>query len=645
MITVRIVPQSEFGRVEAAALDDDRKLALIADMCRLNTLSAIKRAGSGHLGTSFSCMDLVVRLYWRELDVVARGIDHPDRDVYFSSKGHDAPGLYSVLFARGIITRDAFVNLRRIAGVPGHPDVAVPGIEANTGSLGMGISKGKGIALARKLAKRGGRVVVLTGDGELQEGQIWESLATVVNQRTRGLYVIIDHNKVQSDRLVSEISDLGRLEIKLAAFGWAVLRCDGNDPAAVRENLAKLFAQDDRPGILIADTLKGRGISFMEHPAALAKDGGLYRWHAGAPPDDAFEAGHRELVEKLGAGFAAAGLGTLALEDVEPAPAARKLTADSVAQAFGEELVELGRTHQELVVMTADLTADCRLREFERAFPERFVENGIAEQDMVSMAGGLALSGFLPIVNSFGTFLAARANEQIYTNATERTRIVYVNHFAGLLPAAPGHSHQSVRDIALFGSLPSVTILEPCCPAESRMAIRWLVEHGEGTGMLRLQIGPSPRAIALPPGYTLTIGRGAVLGDGRDAVLMTYGPWLVAEALAAAEKLAAQGVGLKVVAMPWLNRVDPEWFSEILGDRTVLVVAEDHHPVGGLADRLRPLLAAQPGLARVRLACVGVEGVPACGTPDEALAAHGLDGASLATRVLGLLERGGVASA
>lgn len=383
----------------------------------------------------------------------------------------------------------------------------------------------------------------------------------------------------------------------------------------------------------------------MEHPAALARDGGLYRWHAGAPPDEAFAAAHREMVERVDAELVSAGLPALALEEVEPAPPARQLTADSVAQAFGDELVELGRSHPELVVLTADLTGDCRLRGFEQAFPERFFENGIAEQDMVSTAGGLALGGFLPVVNSFGTFLAARANEQIYANATERTRILYVCHFAGLLPAAPGHSHQSVRDVGLFAGLPAVTILEPFCPAESRMCIRWLVEHGQGPAMLRLQIGPSPRAMALPAGYVLEPGRGARLTEGKDAVLVTYGPWLTAEALEAGELLAARAVGLSVVAMPWLNRIDVEWLVETMDGHGVLLVADDHASVGGLADRMLASLAGEPRLARVRFARVGVEGVPACGTPAEVLHFHGLDAGALAARVLALLGRADADSA
>ena len=151
-------------------------LSALADMCRLNALVAVKRAGSGHLGSSFSALDIVSHLLFEELNVAEVGFDDPDRDVFFSSKGHDVPGLYAALFALGVIPRERLLLLRRHGGLDGHPDVGVPGIEANSGSLGMGISKGRGIAWAKRRLGRGGRVVVMVGDGELQEGQNWEAL-------------------------------------------------------------------------------------------------------------------------------------------------------------------------------------------------------------------------------------------------------------------------------------------------------------------------------------------------------------------------------------------------------------------------------------------------------------------------------------
>ena len=221
---------------------------MFADLCRINVLYMITRAGSGHIGTSFSCLDLVSWLYLHELG--------PD-DVFFSSKGHDAPAIYAVLTALGRLPFDKIHELRRLNGLPGHPDVATPSIDANTGSLGMGISKAKGMLLANRVLGRPGRVFVLTGDGELQEGQFWESLVSAANQRQGGLTAIVDHNKIQSDIWVSRVSDLGDLEAKLSAFGWHVARVDGHDVGAIARTFATLGAITDRPKIVIADTVKG----------------------------------------------------------------------------------------------------------------------------------------------------------------------------------------------------------------------------------------------------------------------------------------------------------------------------------------------------------------------------------------------------
>ena len=244
---MELVPKGEIDRVRDAAGDRDTRLALLADVCRLNALVAIKRAGSGHVGSSFSALDVVAHLLFGELNVAELGFDSPDRDVFFSSKGHDVPGLYAALFALGVIPRERFLRLRRLGGLDGHPDVGIPGIEANSGSLGMGISKGRGIALAKRLAGNGGRVVVMTGDGELQEGQNYEALHAAVHQRVTDLTVIVDHNKLQSDMQVSEIMALGDLEAVFKDFGWHVARCDGHDWKALERAFGEFKTVTDRP--------------------------------------------------------------------------------------------------------------------------------------------------------------------------------------------------------------------------------------------------------------------------------------------------------------------------------------------------------------------------------------------------------------
>jgi transketolase len=635
MVQITLIPPSEFQRVRRATVDRFAQLALLADMCRANTLATVKRAGSGHLGSSFSSLDIVTLLYFSEMNVIDLGIENPDRDIFFSSKGHDVPGLYAVLFALGIIPREQFLNLRRLGGTHGHPDVRIAGIEANSGSLGMGISKAKGMALAKRLLGRGGRVFVMTGDGELQEGQIYESLQSAVHQGINNVQVIVDHNKVQSDKLVSEISDLGDLEAKFRAFGWHVARCDGHNFREIEGVLAEFRTVTAKPKVLIADTIKGRGVSFMEHPLALKAGGGLYPWHSGAPDDQSFAAGYGEIIARIQGRLKDLGLAPLQLEEVPPeAKSASRVSSESVANAFGEALVSMAGQRPDLVVLDADLAADCRVRAWENQYGDRFVENGIAEQDMVSMAGGLARQGLLPVVNTFGAFLAARSNEQIYNNACEGSRIIYVCHYSGLIPAGPGASHQSIRDISLFGALPNFQVIQPGNAAETRMAVEYSVNQAGENCVLRLIIGPSPRLIALPGDYRLTFGQGVPLTEGRDAVMFAYGPVMLHEALLASEFLKERGFGLRVVNMPWLNRVDDQWLAEVIEPCRAIFVLEDHAPVGGLGDHLLNHLVKQNLLAGRAFEKFAVEGYPACGTPAQVLRFHRLDGESLAARVL-----------
>jgi transketolase len=205
--------------------------------------------------------------------------------------------------------------------------------------------------------------------------------------------------------------------------------------------------------------------------------------------------------------------------------------------------------------------------------------------------------------------------------------VIYACHYAGLIPAGPGKSHQSLRDVSLFGALPNFVVVQPVNAEETRLVTEWAVEQAAENVAIRLAIGPSPRRIELPPRYRLVRGRGTVLREGRDALLFAYGPVMLHEALAAAELLATRGVEVEVVDMPWLNRVDHEWLLELTSPFGDIFVIEDHAPVGALGDALRRVLDGRA------ITVFGVEGWPACGTATEALRYHGLDGDSLAGRM------------
>jgi len=623
------VSRESIDAARAAAADPVARAELLADVCRLNTLYMIMQAGSGHIGSSFSSTDLITWL-WSETLVDPNG-GGPGSDVYFSSKGHDAPALYSLLIALGKLDFDLLHRLRRLGGLPGHPDVETPFIATNTGSLGMGISKAYGMARARRFTRQGGRIVVMTGDGELQEGQIWESLQPAANERLSEIVAIVDHNKLQSDSAVAAVSDLGPLEDKFRAFGWEVRRADGHDFRAIRDVFDHFATVVDRPKVLIADTIKGKGVSFME---GLACGDQTYHFHAGAPSLKDYLAAVGEITARVNDRLSALGARPLALASAPQPTRVAPARPERLVLAYGDELLQMARTRQDIVVLDGDLLSDCGIEAFKEELPDRFIECGIAEQHMVSAAGGMALNGILPVVHSFACFLSTRANEHIYNNATEGRKIIYTATLAGLVPGGPGHSHQSVRDISAIGSVPRLVAIEPCSEREARLAIRWAVEENPASTYLRFVNVPLDLPYALPDAYTLRVGCGTTLRAGEDVALVGYGPLLMSQAWRAAELLASEGVSAAVIDLPWLNRIDDTWVADTLARFPAIVTLDNHYVSLGQGVMVAAALARAGVRADVR--SIGLTDVPACGNNAEVLAHHGLDADSIARVVRAL---------
>jgi transketolase len=604
------VPYNEFVRICGATITETLKARIFACAARVNALYMIARAGSGHIGSSFSCLDIVCWLHLNEMN---------EGDIFFSSKGHDAPAFYSVMAGLGCLEFDLIHALRRKAGLPGHPDTSVSACVTNTGSLGMGISKAKGLIFANQKHGISGRVFVMTGDGELQEGQIWESLISAVNHKLGNLFVIVDHNKLQSDTFIEKTSDLGDLNAKFSSFGWHVERCDGNDVAALEAVFEKFRDIVDRPKVLIADTVKGAGVSFMEH-TSLDSDIAMYKFHSGAPGQESYLHAITELQLKLQALTAEAKIIPIALERVRPPEiVGQDIKRERLVTAYSRALIDQAKRNDKIVALDADLILDTGLIEFYKLFPERFIECGIAEQDMVSQAGGMALGGLLPVVHSFSCFLSARPNEQIYNNATERKKIVYVGSLAGVIPGGPGHSHQAVRDISALASVPGLHIVEPCCEAEVPLILDYCLNHVATSSYIRLVSMPCEIPFALPGPYKPEYGKGVTLCEGADAVIIGYGPVLLAEAWFAAEELARKGITLRIINLPWLNYVDPHWLiKEAIDGYDVLVTLDNHYVKDGQGEMIAGCIARCSSKNPI-IVHLGVEGVPICGTNEEVL--------------------------
>lgn len=635
--TLYYVPLKEFERARALPGSAVERTALFAALARINVLYMIARAGSGHIGSSFSSMEIMSWIQLNELRGGKGGEEMGPSDLFFSSKGHDAPGLYSVLIGMGLLDYDLLHRLRRLNGLPGHPDVGTPQMVTNTGSLGMGVSKAKGMIFANRLLGHEERVFVLTGDGELQEGQFWESLISAANHKLNELTIIIDHNKLQSDTLVSKVSDLGNLEGKFAAFGWHVERCDGHELKDLSRALANAKAQREYPTAIIADTIKGKGVSFMEH-TSIDSDVELYKFHSGAPSADAYRAATQELIDRANAALAEAGADALELEAVErPVIAAPADEQQRLVAAYSDALIEQARANERIVALDADLVLDTGLIPFQQQIPERFVECGIAEQDMVSQAGGMALKGLLPVVHSFACFLSSRPNEQIYNNATEHTKIVYVASLAGVLPGGPGHSHQAVRDISSLAGVPGLTMMEPSCAQEVGLLLDWALNANPGSSYIRLVSIPCDIRYTLPQGYVPRRGEGVTLAKGRDVALIAYGPVMLPVAMEAAQMLAGEGVAVKVINLPWLNAVDRHWLAREVSGARAVVSLDNHFIVGGQGDRIADALATIPHAPLLRR--VGLSAIPPSGQNAEVLEAVRMNADSVAAAVRAALSQ------
>ena len=630
MNNIFYIPKQQFETVLKSPCKLESKTEIFSHLCRINCLYMIQKAGSGHIGTSFSSIDLISWIMLNEINLSKLKSKDIARDIFFSSKGHDAPALYSTLTGLGLLDFDNIHKLRRIDGLPGHPDVGTPHIETNTGSLGMGISKAKGFVFKNRVLGISPKIFVMTGDGELQEGQIWESLQSASTDKMGEITVIIDHNKIQSDTWVSETSHLGNIKAKFESFGWSTWRCNGNSISEIAEEFQKMKAVTDKPKVLIADTLKGAGVSFMDYSLNATA---TYNFHSGAIDNSQYNQAFDEIKSHLNNLLESINLPTLVTEKVPFTLKKNNLQTENLISAYSASLVSQIANNPEIVVLDADLVKDTGTIEFKRINPQLFIECGIAEQDMVSQAGAIALTGSLPIVHSFACFLSTRPNEQIYNNATEKTKIIYVGSLAGILPAGPGHSHQSVRDISTLSSIPDLLMIQPSTEHEVSLALDYCVNNNQGSSYIRLVSIPTPVPFSLMNEYKLEKGKGTTIVDGKDCLVFSYGPTMLTEAYNAAKTLSDRGIGIKLINLPWLNHIDLNWLKSQVSDFNKIVTIDDHYIVGGQGDMILSAISTINNTDPVQCLKIGVASIPECGTDDEVLAAHGLDSESLSVKI------------
>ena len=308
---------------------------------------------------------------------------------------------------------------------------------------------------------------------------------------------------------------------------------------------------------------------------------------------------------------------------------------NSVTNSFTNSLIYFAKKNKKFVVLDADLSDDLNLKKFSNLYPKRFIQNGIAEQDMISMAGGIARLGLTPIVNSFASFLTARGNEQIYNNATEGTKIIYISLYAGAIPAGAGKSHQSLRDISLLSNIPNFRIFHPYNEIETHQILSHCLGSKEKNNCaIRLSIGPLPKlSPELPFKFKFKNGIGSQLKKGKNFIIFTYGQTMINEAYKASKILKKKKIELEIINMSCLNHFNVKWFKEKIKNFRNIFFLDDHNFNGGMSDLLISFLNENSLLKNKIIRKFGFKDFPACGTYDEVLGFHKLDSLSIAQKI------------
>ena len=599
-----------------------------ANLMRGYDLVALCAAGSGHSGGTLSMMEIVAALYLKVANHDPNMPDWEDRDRIIWSGGHKAPALYLGLGFAGYYPLEDVVTLRKLySPFQGHPHwLRLPGVEVSSGSLGQGLSVSVGMALAARIDGKHHKIFCLMGDGEQQEGQVWEAAMEAGHYQLDNIIAIIDCNRLQIDGLVKDVMQVEPLAAKYASFGWDVMRIDGHDMNQVVDALEQAKSVKGRPVMILADTVKGKGVSFMEDKAG---------WHGKTPNYD-------ELLR---------GLQELALFDRIPvqhlldkaqhyqAEVDRKLEAkmpkftrnywwnagdtmkvkmEPTRKGFGQSLAENG-DDERVVCLGLDISGSITISDFYAGKPDRkkrWISMGIAEQSATSAAAGLAREGKLPVLGTYATFAAARNLDQIRTSVCYGNFNVMIAGAHGGVSVGPdGATHQALEDLFAMQGLPNMSVVVPCDVVETRKATNYLLLQHKGPKYIRFAREATP--IVTDENTPFVFGQANVTrlrregpnfleafetvlastykNENEDLSIIACGP-MVPEAMRAAYILKKEfGYETRILNIHTLKPIDAEAIIRTARETGVVVTAEEHQ-IGALAWRVSGILTESPQL-------------------------------------------------
>jgi transketolase len=581
-------------------------------------------AGSGHPGGSLSAADMMAALYFSELRVDPARPAWPDRDRFILSKGHACPVWYAALAERGYFPVDDLWGLRQTySHLQGHPDMRkTPGVDMTAGPLGSGLAAGAGIALGARVTGRQFRTYVMLGEGDLQEGATWEALLFAGHRKLSDLCALIDYNRSQVDGKSDDILSLDPLPDKLRACRWAVREIDGHDLPQILDALDWARAVTDAPAAIVAHTTKGKGVSFMHD---------RHEWHGKAPNREQALAALAELGESTPdlppiAGTAAAKSGSQV--------AVRKSQVQR--DAFGAELVKLGAEIPNLVVLDADISSSLKTGAFAGAYPDRHVNFGVAEQDMLLGAAGLATTGLIPLACTYATFATLRGCEQIRSFICyPKLNVKIICSHGGLEVGWDGPTHQGTEDVAIMRALPNMTVVVPADAAAVPALLRQIIVL-DGPAYFRM--GRNPVPVIYEPAQEFTLGRAITVRQGGNVTIIANGV-MVSLALDAADELAAGGIQARVLDMHTIKPLDGEAVRAAAAETGAIVTAEDHSIIGGLGGAVAEYLAEHTPVPMARVGLPDVFG--RSGDPAELFPMYGMAVADIVTAAKRVVARRG----
>lgn len=573
-----------------------------------------------------SCAEIMSVLFFHEMAYDTKNPCNPDNDEFILSKGHAAPILYSSLYRAGCI-RDDLMSLRKMSSrLEGHPvPSSLPWVKVATGSLGQGLSVGVGMALASKMQSRKYRTYVLIGDSEAAEGSVYEALQIASHYKLNNLCVIVDVNRLGQRGETMPGHDTDYYAKRFGSFGWQTIVIDGHDITAIIQALGE--SRSSMPTVIIAKTLKGKGVSFLEN-----KEG----WHGKALDKDALAQALAEIPQAPMPSIAIRkpmACKIIAKSPSKPASPSYALgTEVATRQAYGTALAKLAKADSSVIAVDAEVSNSTYAEQVKKLSPSQFIEAYIAEQNMVGMSLGLSVKGFNVFASTFAAFLC-RAHDQIRMASLSSANMTFSGSHCGVSIGEDGASQMGLDDIAMFRGLHGSVILYPS-DAVSTEKLVFLAAQNKGIKYIRTTRPAIPVVYGNNEEFPLG-GFKAVKKNAKDKIVLAGAGITLHEALKAYDDLQKLGISSAVTDLYCIKPFVAEKFADFVKKHgNCLIVSEDHYAAGGIGEMIISSLKN----TGIKIECLSVKGMPHSGKKDELLDKCGISSKHIIKAARRLLE-------